>query len=147
MLNGDGNENCKKINSPWLATKKKNFTHAAHFFVFLVHFFAVVLHDHNLKLSSYTFYGKKCRMCSPKILLLVFQFRIFFLTAVHFYLAGFSLLTASISHLFNRRYKIFMLFFLQNSCAFFISRSSSFSLIHVSVDIKTKSNKKLFFSL
>ena len=71
----------------------------------------------------------------------------FFLTAAHFYLAGFSLLTASISHFFNRRYKIFMLFFQQNSSPFFISRSSSFSLTHVSVDIKTKTKKNSTLSL
>ena len=34
--------------------KQNNFARAAHFFV---HFFAVVLHDYNVKLPSYTFCG------------------------------------------------------------------------------------------
>ena len=72
-------------------------------------------------------YGRKCRMCSPNILLLVFQFRIFFLTTAHFYLAGFSLLTASFLLFPHRRYKIFMLFSQRNSSPlFFISRFSSY---------------------
>ena len=62
MLNGDGNENCKTIYSNILISTKNNFARAAHFC--LVQFFAVVLHDHNVKLSSYTFYEKRkdCRM-------------------------------------------------------------------------------------
>ena len=49
-----------------------------------------------LKLSSYSFYEKKKkrRMCN--------------FTAAHFYLAVFSLLTASISHFSHHRYKIFI---------------------------------------
>ena len=68
--------------------------------------------------------------------------RFLFFIAAHFYLAGFSLLTPSISSFLTElhsRYKIFMLFFQQTSPSlFFISRSSSFSIIHVSVDIKTQ---------
>ena len=96
-------------------------------------------------------YGRKCRMCSPNILLLVFQFRIFFLTTAHFYLAGFSLLTASISHFFNRRYKIFMLFLLQNSSTF-LSLALALSLLSTSLQTLKLSPKKVdfvvvFFSL
>ena len=41
---------------------------------------------------------RNCRMCSPKILLLVFLFAFIFFTAAHFHLAGRSFLVASISH-------------------------------------------------
>ena len=77
-------------------------------------------------------------MLSPKILLLVFLFALFF-AAAHFYLASFSLLTASISHFLTAgRYKIFTLSLQQSSSPlFFISRSSSLSVIHVSLDTKT----------
>ena len=51
---------------------------------FFVHFFAVVLHDHNVKLSE-TFYGENV------VRVLVH----FFFTAAHFLLA---LVAASISH-------------------------------------------------
>ena len=46
-----------------LISKKNNFARAAHFFV---HFFAVVLHDHNVKLpetSQLNFLWRKCRTC------------------------------------------------------------------------------------
>ena len=45
MLSGDGNKHGKK--KVFLA--KNNFARAAHFFV---HFFAVVLHDYNMKLPE-----------------------------------------------------------------------------------------------
>ena len=70
--------------------------------LFFVHFFAVVLHDDNVKLPE-TFFA-----------------------ADHFYLG--SRWYFSFSH---SRYKIFMLFFKQNwSSLFFISGSSSFSVIY-----------------
>ena len=47
MISGKGNENDEKNNrSDW---QKNNFARVAHFFV---HFFAVVLHDHNVKLPE-----------------------------------------------------------------------------------------------
>ena len=52
MLRGEGNENGEKT-TIGLISKKSNLASAAYFFV---HFFAVVLHDCNLKLLSYTFY-------------------------------------------------------------------------------------------
>ena len=56
---------------------------------------------------------------------------------VHLFLTFiFTLVAASISHL-HRRYKIFMLLFQRNWSPFFvISRSSSFSVFDVNVDIK-----------
>ena len=59
-----------------------NFSRAAHFFV---HFFAVVLHDHNVKLPETFFMDEMSN---------VFYFTFFF-TAAHFPLA---LVAASISH-------------------------------------------------
>ena len=48
MSNGDDNENGKK-KLIGLISKQNNFVRAAHFFV---HFFAVVLHDYNVKPHS-----------------------------------------------------------------------------------------------
>lgn len=66
-----------------------------------------------MKLSSYTFCGKKCFISSPKILLLVFL-RAFFIAA-YFYLAGFSLLTPNISHFLTTEIKLLCFFSPQNS--------------------------------
>ena len=49
MLSGKGNENGEKTIGQTLKPKKNNFARAAHFFV---HFFAVVLHDFNVKLPE-----------------------------------------------------------------------------------------------
>ena len=84
---------------------------------------------------------KKKFMCSPNILflVLVFLFAFFFFffsfADVHFYLAGCSLLTASISHFLTADKKLSCCFS-KKSSSFFISRSSSFSVIYVSIDIK-----------
>ena len=48
MLSGDGNENSQK--TVGLISQKNNFARAAHFF--FGHFFAVVLHDDNVKLPE-----------------------------------------------------------------------------------------------
>ena len=79
-------------------------------------------------------------MCSPKILLLVFLFTFIYFSAAYFQLAGrqnFSF--------FHRRYGVnnesLMFFFQRNSSPFLITRSSSFSVIHVSVDIKNNVEK------
>ena len=80
-----------------------------------------------LKLSSYMFYWTKCCMCSYSL----------FFTPVHFHLGGRQ--HFSFSH---RRYEMFMFFFQWNGCPLFlISRSSSFSVFHVNVDIKTSRKK------
>ena len=77
-------------------------------------------------------------MCSPKILLLVFFLFAFFFFALPLI---FTLLAASISHFLTATIK-FSCFFQQNSSPlFFISFSSSFSVIHVSVDIKNNLEK------
>ena len=63
MLSGKGNEKGERT-TMGLISKKSNFARAAHFFV---HFFAVVLHDYNLKLpetSQLQVLWRKCRKCS-----------------------------------------------------------------------------------
>ena len=61
MLSGKGNENGEKTTIGLIS--KKATLHVQH--TFFVHFFAVVLHDYNVKLQklpSYTFYDgrRKC---------------------------------------------------------------------------------------
>ena len=53
MLSGEGNENVKKKTAIGLFSKKTTL-HVQHTFFsfFLVHFFPVVLHDHNVKLPK-----------------------------------------------------------------------------------------------
>ena len=55
--------------------QKNNFARAAHFFV---HFFAVVLHDHSVKLTSYTFYGKQMSYVLTKDFVACVPVRFFF---------------------------------------------------------------------
>ena len=81
------------------------------------------------KLPSYTFYGGKVVRVPVHL----------FIAAAYFHLGG--RLHFSFSH---RRDKIFMFFFLLLPC-FFIPRSSSFSVIHVSVDIKIESKERTSF--
>ena len=65
MLSGKSNENGEKtIIGQTLKPKKNNFARAAHFFV---HFFAVVLHDFNVKLPETSWLHvlwRKCRTSS-----------------------------------------------------------------------------------
>ena len=95
---------------------KKATLHVQH--TFFVHFFAVVLHDYNVKLpetSQFHVLWRKCRTCSRSL----------FFTAAHFHLA---LVAASSSHFVTAATKF--------SCCssnkkmsplFFISRSRSLS--------------------
>jgi len=63
--------------------------------------------------------------------------RFIFFTAAHFHLAGRQQFSFS-----QLRYEIFMFFFQRNSSPLFsITRSSSFSVIHVSVNIKNNAEK------
>ena len=70
---------------------------------------------------------------SPCVPILFALFFLFFSAGVHFYLASCSLLTASISH-----FKIFSCCFSKKKVSLFIPRYNSFSVVHVSVDIKTQ---------
>ena len=100
-----------------------------------MHFFAVVLHDGNVRLPETSelhvlwskFYMWSCSRFSLPLI--------------------FNLVAASISHfLMHRRYKIFMLFFKRNwSPLFFISGSSSFFVIHANKDIKINSKERIGF--
>ena len=112
MLNGEGNENSKKITTIGPISK---------------------IADYNVKFPSCTFYRGNVP-CVPV--------RFFFSLPLIF-----TLVTAGISHCHYT--KTFMFFFQRNSSPlFFISRSSSFSVIHISVDIKILSRKTdsaLFF--
>ena len=83
-----------------LISKKATF-HVQH--TFFVHFFAVVLHDYNVKLPE-TFLSRKFRKCSRS---LFFSLRSFSPCIGGRYCAA-SIVTL--------RYKIFMLFFQQKKC-------------------------------
>ena len=50
MLSGEGNENGEKTTIGLISKKKKTTLHVKH--TFFVHFFVVVLHDHNVKLPK-----------------------------------------------------------------------------------------------
>ena len=67
MLRGEGKENSQN-KAVGQISKKKNNNNFAHAAQILVHFFAVVLHDHNVKLGQklprYTFYGGNV-VCVP----------------------------------------------------------------------------------
>ena len=89
---------------------KKATLHVQH--PFFVHFFAVGLHDHNIKLPE-TFLWRKCRTCSRSLF---------------FHCHSFSPCIGGHQHFSfcHRRYKIFMVFFLKKmSPLFFISHSRS----------------------
>ena len=53
MLSGEGNENGEKTTIGLI--NKKTTLHVQ--YTAFIHFFAVVLYDHNVKLPSYTFHG------------------------------------------------------------------------------------------
>ena len=81
-------------------------------------------------------------MCSSKLFCLCSCSLLFFSLPLIF-----ILLAASISH-FLTRYEIFFFFFQRNSSPLFlITRSSSFSVIHVSVDIKNNIEQDSIFLL
>ena len=123
MLNGDVNEKSKKIIG---FSSKTTTMHVQHNYTFFY-----------ISLPLLHVLWRKCRMCSQTVFFLIF----FFLhcCSFNFHLTGRQ--HFSFSH---RHYIIFILFFQRNSSSlFFISRSSSFSVIHVSVDIiKIQSEKK-----
>ena len=97
MLNGDSNENSKK--SLGLISKRKNFAHAAHFFV---HSFDVVLHNYmyNVKLPTCLYTS-----CIGKV---VFAHFFFSLPLIFTLLAA----TCSISHFLTTNFHGFFCYFL-----------------------------------
>ena len=96
-----------------------------------------------MKLPSYTlFLWRNCRMRLPKILFPV-MFAFIFPLPLIFHLAGRFLLVASISHFLTAPPPWnFHVFLPRNSSPlFWITRSNSFSVIHVSVNIKNNVEK------
>ena len=88
---------------------------------------AVVLHDYN---------GRNFRMCLPNILFPMFMF------AFIFHCRSFSPCWPLAFLIFLPPLWMSMFFFLRNSSPFFsITRSSSFSVIHVSVNMKNNAEK------
>ena len=111
MLSGERNQNGEKKNNR--SNQQKTTLHVQH--IFLVHFFAIVLHDHNVKIpetSQLHVLWRKCRTCCCSIL--------FTRSFLLWWPLGFLL--------FSLPLKIFMLFFqqiapylpLQLSVAFFL---------------------------
>ena len=103
----------------------------------VLHDYNAVLYDQNVKLSSYTlFLWRNCRMCLPNILFPVFMF------AFIFHCHSFSPCWPLAFLIFSPPLWIFMVFFLRNSSPLVsITRSSSFSVIHVSVNIINNAEK------
>ena len=127
MLSGDDNENSQKQSVDLVS--KITTLHMQH--TFFVHFFAVVLHDYNEKLPETSWLHV---LYAP----------------VHFFCGcrWFSPWWPLASPFSHHCYKIFMFFFQRNwSPLFFISRSSSFSVIHVNVDIKIKWEERIGFAV
>ena len=100
---------------------------------FFVHFFAVVLHDCNVKLPSYTFCGGNV-VCVP---IRFFLFSCFF--AAHFHLGGRQ--HFSFSH---RHYKNFCFFLQRNLSPCVLSLALALFLLSTSVEIQSK--KRLGFN-
>ena len=77
MQSGEGNENDEKtIIGLTLKPKKNNFARAAHF---LVHFFAVVLHDFNVKLPETRLVIRSLEEMSYVFLFTVFSLPLIFI--------------------------------------------------------------------
>ena len=126
MLSGESNENGKK-NSNRSNQQKSNFARAAHFFV---HFFAVVLHDCNVKRPKTSWLHvlwRKCGTCSCSLF--------FSLSLI------FTLVAASIPPLQN-----FMLFLQQKLSPFIFCLSRSLQLLF-SLSFAGLSPYFLFFSV
>ena len=107
---------------------KKTTLHVQHTFWYISLPFVCTTTTRNFqKHPSYTFY----------VFLSTFFFR------YHPFSPWWPLAFPYVSH---RHYKIFMFFFQRNfSPLFFVSHSSSFSVIHVNVDIKIKSKERVGF--
>ena len=132
MLNGDGNENSKKINRT-NQQNKKNCTCSTLLCTFLCRCFALLKRETTRHVSV----CRKC--CGSQLFAKNFDFEFlfsFFFTAAHFSLAGCQHLSFSHCH-----YKIFILLPAKFVSVAFFSRTCSFSVIHVTVDIKIQSKK------
>ena len=117
MLRGDCNQNSQN-NLVGLISEKTTL-HVQH--TSFVHFFAVVLHDFNVKLPENSLFNvlwRKCYIVSCSL----------FFAATHFH----TLVAASISHFLTAAIKLSCYSSKENSLLplFFISRSSSLSLCY-----------------
>ena len=134
MLNGDGNEDGSKI----------NYTCSPLFCTFLCLCFGRLQ-------CRFARLEEELPYVLTKLLLLVFLVACIFFTTAHFHPAGLSLLTASISHILTAAMKFSCFFFPTKFVSFFlITRCSSLSVIHVSVNIEKyveKDSTLLFFFL
>ena len=144
--------NCK-CSTLFLLNSKKQICTCSKLFCLSL---AVVLHDYNAALFCTTktsnvlvthyFLWRNCRMCLPNILFPVFIF------AFIFHCRSFSPCWPLAFLIFSLPLWISMFFFLRNSSPLFsITRSSSFSFVHVGVNIKNSAEKDttllLFFFL
>ena len=121
-----------------LISKKTNYLHVQHtlMYISLPLFFTHTMPFCTTKTSNFLithyFLWRNCRMCSPKILVLGFLFTFIFFHCRSFSpcwpLAFLICLTAGMK-------------FSRFSPLFLITRSGSFSVIHVSVDIKNNVEK------
>ena len=134
----------------FLISKNNKFARAALFFVFLSRCLArptmpfCTNKTSNQFLVTHYFYGGIVLYTYQRFCFCV-HVHFYFFTAAHFHLAGLQYF--SFSHL---RHEIFMFFFQRNfSPLFSITRSSSFSVIHVNVNIENNvekdTNLLLFF--
>ena len=103
----------------------------------VLHHYNAVLYYETVKPPSYTlFLWRNCRICIPNILFPVFMF------AFIFHCHSFSPSWPLAFLIFSPPLWISMFFFLRNSSVLFsISRSSSFSVIHVIVNVKNNAAK------
>ena len=112
MRSGEGNENGEKTKIGLISQKAT--LRVQH--TFFVHFFAVVLHDYNVKLPEASWlhvFWRKCRTCS---------------CSLFFHCRSFSPSWPLAFLIFSPPLQNFMLFLPQKmSPLFFLSRSSSFS--------------------
>ena len=112
MLSGEGNENGEKTKIGLIS--KKATLQVQH--TFFVHFFAVVVHDYNVKLPKASWLHvlwRKCRTCS---------------CSLFFHCRSFSPRWPLAFLIFSPPLQNFMLFLQQKmSPLFFLSRSGSFS--------------------
>ena len=141
MLNGDGNDNGNKINRSNKQKKNKLFSRAAHFFVHLLPlFFTNAMPFCTTKTSiflvTHYFFMEELSYVPTKIFCAWVPVHFYFFHCRSFSpcwpLAFLICLTAA----------IFMFFFQRNSSSLFsVTRSSSFSVIQVSVDIKNNVKK------
>jgi len=135
----DGSGNGNKINRSNFTQKKTNLHSRTFLYISLRLFCTTTMPFCTTKtwnrLVTHYFLWRNCCMCSPKIFLLVFLF-------------AFTVLAANISYFLTATMKFSCFSSQRNSSPLFlITRSSSFSVIHESVDIKNNVEKDLTFLL